>query len=117
MTPKLVTICDHIGRTVIGRVHDESDTTLSLSNPVIIYVQPDPSNGQLKIDSYPYIFVEFIDKTSRDSNVWTFTKTNIVVSNVSLDARIVQQYDALTTAKPAKEEKPSEPKVIKLFED
>jgi len=116
MMPKLVTICDHIGRTVIGRINNENDTTLWLSNPVIIFVQPDPQNGQLKIDSYPYIFVEFIDKNSRDSNVWAFAKTNIVVSDVVLDRRIVDQYDALTTGKPV-EEKQSEPAIIKLFED
>ena len=49
MVPKLVTICDHIGRTVIGRVNNENETTLWISNPVIIHVQPDPKNGQLKI--------------------------------------------------------------------
>ena len=114
--PKLVTICDHIGRTVIGRIHNENESTLWLSNPVIIYVQPDPQNGQLKIDSYPYIFIEFIDKAARDSNVWAFNKTNIVISDVVLDSRIVDQYDALNTAKPVAE-KPADPKVIKLFEE
>ena len=116
MVPTLVTICDHIGRTVIGKLDGENETTLWISNPVIIHVQPDPKNGQLKIDSYPYIFVEFIDKASRDSNVWAFTKTNIVISNVVLDSRIADQYEALTTVKPV-EEKKTDPVVIKLFED
>ena len=116
MVPTLVTICDHIGRTVIGRINDENENTLWISSPVIIHVQPDPKNGQLKIDSYPYIFVEFIDKASRDSNVWAFTKANIVISNVVLDSRIADQYEALTTVKPV-EEKKTDPVVIKLFED
>jgi hypothetical protein len=117
MMPKLVTICDHIGRTVIGRLVDETESVLQLRNPVIIFVQPDPKNGQLKIDSYPYIFIEFIDKGSRDTNVWTFTKASVVVSDVVLDERIVNQYEALTNPPPTEEPKQADPRVIKLFDE
>ena len=41
------TISDHIGRTVVGIVTKEDDKTITINNPVIIHVQPNPQNGQL----------------------------------------------------------------------
>ena len=59
------TIVDHIGRTVVGVVTEENDTTITINNPVIIHVQPNQQNGQLQVQSFPYLFMEFIkgDKT------------------------------------------------------
>ena len=37
-------IVDTIGRTVVGKITDENDTTITLNNPVIIHVQPDQQN-------------------------------------------------------------------------
>lgn len=112
---KIKTIVDHIGRTVIGKVVGEDNGTLTLNNPVIIHVTPNPQNGQLQVQSFPYIFMEFLSKDSRDKNNWTFNKDNIVVSEVELDDKIIMQYDNINT--PAQAAPQGEPEVIKLFED
>jgi phosphoribulokinase len=110
----MITIIDHIGRMVIGQQVNETKTTVTVSNPVIIHVQPNPQTGQLQVQSFPYVFVEFIDKDHRDKNEWSFDKSAIATSNVVLDSKIVEQYNNMISppAAPA-----AEPEVIKLFSE
>lgn len=112
---QIKTIVDHIGRTVIGVEVSQDDKTITLNNPVIIHVQPNPQNGQLQVQSFPYIFMEFITPDSRDKNHWTFNKSHIVLSEVQLDDKIIAQYNNINT--PAPQAPQGEPEVIKLFED
>ena len=112
---KIKTIVDHIGRTVIGTEVSQDETTITLNNPVIVNVQPNPQNGQLQVQSFPYIFMEFLSTESRDKNNWTFNKSHIVLSEVELDSKIIAQYNNINT--PAPQPVQGEPEVIKLFED
>lgn len=120
---KIITIMDHIGRNVIGTLTNETDNTITLSNPVIIHVQPNPQNGQLQVQSFPYIFMEFLTPGTREKNNWTFHKSSISISDVELESKIVAQYNsinALPTGSVSADESSagnSEPEVIKLFED
>ena len=109
------TIIDHIGRTVIGSLVSETETTLTLDNPVIIHVQPNPQTQQLQVQSIPYIFMEFLDTSSREANHWTFTKANIVLADVKLDSKIIAQYEV--SNKPQVQPTQGEAEVIRLFED
>ena len=102
---------DQIGRTVMGNLITTTENTFTVQNPVIIHVQPNPQNGQLNVQAFPYLFIEFINPEDRDKNDWTFNKQNTVTSNVVLDKRIINQYEAIN-----KTQKPEEPEVIKLFE-
>jgi hypothetical protein len=108
-------IIDHIGRTVLGTLESETDTHLTLNNPVIFHVQPNPQTGQLQVQSFPYIFMEVLDPESRTSNFWTFNKDSIVTSNVTFDSKIIAQYNNFNT--PAITPPESEPQVIKLFDE
>ena len=110
---KIKTIIDHIGRTVIGTEVSQDDKTITLDNPVIIHVQPNAQTGQLQVQSFPYVFMEFLTPESRDKNHWTFNKSSVVLSEVELDDKIVAQYNNINTP-PAPV---AEPEVIKLFED
>ena len=115
---KFKTIVDHIGRTVIGTVKKEDTKTITLFNPVIIHVQPDPQSGQLQVQSFPYIFMEFLKDKSKNS--WTFTKTAICTSDVQLDDRIITQDENINNPQPPIQTSPQssqEPEVIKLFDD
>ena len=113
----IITIVDQIGRTVVGKVKEETKTTLTLNNPVIIHVQPNPQNGQLQVQSFPYLFMEFI-KGDKTKNNWTFYKSAIAISDVELDDKIITQYNNINTPAPAAPAAPAaEPEVIKLFED
>jgi|TARA_R110001583_G_scaffold46172_1_gene145076 hypothetical protein len=111
------TIVDHIGRTVVGVIESESKTSLTLNNPVIIHVQPDPQSGQLQVQSFPYIFMEFLK--DKDKNNWTFYKTAICESDVELDDRIITQYENINNPTPPIQEQAAdaEPEVIQLFDD
>ena len=117
---KIKTIIDHIGRTVIGVVVKEDTKTITLHNPVIIHVQPDAQSGQLQVQSFPYVFMEFLK--DKDKNNWTFTKTAICTSDVELDDRIITQYHNINNPQPPIQQPPAtdpgeEPEVIKLFDD
>ena len=110
------TIVDHIGRTVVGVLKKEDTKTITLFNPVIIHVQPDPNSGQLQVQSFPYIFMEFLK--DKDKNNWTFNKTAISTSDVELDERITQQYENINNPKPPIQQEAQEaPEVIQLFDD
>ena len=111
------TIVDHIGRTVVGVIESESKTSPTLNNPVIIHVQPDPQSGQLQVQSFPYIFMEFLK--DKDKNNWTFYKTAICESDVELDDRIITQYENINNPTPPIQEQAAdaEPEVIQLFDD
>ena len=110
------TIVDHIGRAVIGELVSETEETLTLNNPVIIHVQPNPETGQLQVQSIPYIFMEFLDAESRTANHWTFNRSSIVESEVKLDSKIIQQYRGINTPAPQQASQ-GEAEVIRLFED
>ena len=56
----ITTIVDQVGRTVIGVEVKSTKDVLVLNNPVIIHVQPNQQNGQLQVQSFPYLFMEFI---------------------------------------------------------
>jgi len=111
------TIIDHIGRTVVGEAASEDKTTITINNPVIIHVQPDPQSGQLQVQSFPYLFMEFI-KGDKKQNNWTFTKSAISVSDVELDDRILTQYENINNpAPPIQQNTASKDDVVKLFDD
>tara|TARA_R110000824_G_scaffold177098_1_gene356343 strand:- start:69 stop:476 length:408 start_codon:yes stop_codon:yes gene_type:complete len=116
---KIKTIVDHIGRTVVGKITKETKDSITLFNPVIIHVQPDAQSGQLQVQSFPYIFMEFLK--DKDKNNWTFDKSAISVSDVELDERIITQYDNINNPQPpiqeAQQGTGQEPEVIKLFDD
>jgi len=113
---KIRTIVDHIGRTVVGRATKETNATITLFNPVIIHVQPDQQSGQLQVQSFPYIFMEFLK--DKDKNNWTFTKSAISVSDCELDNRILQQYENINNpTPPIQQNTASKDDVVKLFDD
>ena len=111
MKDKHIVLIDHVGRNIIGKLVDENQTTITMENPVILHVQPQQS-GQLEVQTFPVFFFEFIDKANRDKNAWTYTKSNIVTSNVILDDRIISQYEKINM--PPEEPKTTSPKVISI---
>lgn len=120
MKEKIKVIIDHIGRTVIGEELESTETYLTLNNPVIIHVQPNPSTNQIEVQSFPYIFMEFLTTESRTKNYWKFNKQNIVESDVELESRIIEQYKTINNPPKqvvAEDNGPdSDPEVIRLFE-
>jgi hypothetical protein len=63
--------------------------------------------------------MEFI-KGDKDKNNWTFYKTAIATSDVTLDDRIITQYKNINSPQAAADQQPpasSDGDVIKLFDD
>jgi hypothetical protein len=111
----ITTIVDQVGRTVIGVEVKSTKDNITLNNPVIIHVQPNPQNGQLQVQSFPYLFMEFI-KGDKTKNNWTFNKSAIAISDVELDDKIIEQYHNINS--PAKDASGTEEdSVIKLFDE
>jgi len=110
---KHVAIIDQIGRNIIGKLVDETETTLTLNNPVILFVQPEQT-GQIQVQSFPVFFFEFINKESRDQNNWTYNKANIVTSDVVLDDRILLQYEKINTPPVEQPSLTNNPKVVSI---
>ena len=111
----ITTIVDQVGRTVIGVETKSTKDTITLNNPVIIHVQPNTENGQLQVQSFPYLFMEFI-KGDKTKNNWTFNKGAIAVSDVELDDKILEQYKNINSP-PVAETSAEEPNIIKLFDE
>ena len=112
---EIIAIVDQVGRTVVGVETGQTDETLTLNNPVIVHVQPDPQNGQLQVQTFPYLFMEFIEG-DKQLNEWTFHKSNIATSTVKLTPQITAQYHAINNPAPAQPAPAAEADVIKLFD-
>ena len=96
MKEKHTVIIDQIGRTVLGVQESETDTELTLINPIILHFQP-AQNGQLELQVFPLFFFELLDKSKRDQNSWTWNKASIAVSNIELEDGILQRYAQINT--------------------
>ena len=116
MSQEIICIVDQVGRVVVGVETGQTEDTLTINNPVIVHVQPDPANGQLQVQTFPYLFMEFI-KGDKKLNEWTFNKSAIATSTVKLTDQITAQYHAINNpAPPAAPAEPSSDNVIKLFD-
>jgi hypothetical protein len=112
---KVVTIIDHIGRYIVGEVVEETDATLKLKTPVILHVAPHPQTNQLQVQTFPLFFNEFVAKDSSSTNVWSFPKSAIIISDVVLEERLQAQYQGMATPPPVVPA--GDPQVIKLFDE
>ena len=96
---------DQVGRTVIGDLVSEDDSTISLKNPCTIFVQPN-EQGQLQVQTVP---------------TWTFRKNTIIDSDCAehLDDKLKSQYSQIVTtfSAPDAPSEEAEPEVVKLFDD
>jgi hypothetical protein len=104
---------DTIGRTIIGNIVSETDTTISVKNPALVAVQANPQTNQLQLQILPLFFKEFL-ASQTDSTVWVYKKNLITTAEpVNFNAQFVLQYNQLF-APPATQ---GEPSVVKLFDD
>lgn len=112
MSKQHVAIQDQIGRTVIGIIDSETESTITIENPVVLHLELE-GNGQIQVQTFPVFFFELIDKDRRETNKWTYNKANVVLSDVILSENIISQYTKLNTPIP-QITKPSSPNVISI---
>ena len=114
-TKKLIVFLDAIGRTLLGKVASETDTSISIENPSIVHVQPNPANNQLQLQIIPLFFKEFLANRDEDT-VWHFNKNTITLcGETEFAAQFMAQYEHMWTPLPPPE--PKETKVVKLFDE
>jgi hypothetical protein len=113
---KLVKFIDSIGRTILGEEVSSSSSTLNVKNPVMINVFQQ-QNGQMQVQLLPLFFAEFIEASSRaDGSVWSYNPNNIVLGEVNLDSKLIDQYTRIFSGVQAAPTSSGE-SVIKLFDE
>lgn len=122
---KLKIIIDQVGRTIIGELSSETDTTLTIKNPCNIFIQSN-EQGQLQVQTIPLFFREFLTLEGREQGViFTFNKDQITDSNAAktLDIKLINQYNQVMTnfAQPDDAQPegatPESGEVVQLFND
>lgn len=112
---KLTVFLDNIGRTIIGKIVEDKEDTISVENPALVHVQPNVQTNQLQLQILPLFFREFQADKSQ-STVWSFKKDNITTcSDIPFAIQFTSQYEQLFGAAVAPEA--NEPEVVKLFDD
>jgi hypothetical protein len=114
---KVITFIDGIGRTLIGEELELTSTSLKLKNPAMINVAQ-AQNGQLQVQLIPLFFSEFIEESKRsEGSVWTYNTANIVLGEVSVDTRLLEQYTRVVTVTAPTQPQSTDQPVIKLFDE
>jgi len=117
------TFIDNAGRCLFGEVKLDTDSSLTVKNPVMITVQQQ-QNGQMAVQLFPLFFAEFVQPEEGDrSNYFTYSKNAIAIgSDFDIEPRIIDQY--LKIVNPVLEQQQvvndnpqGEPEVIKLFDE
>jgi hypothetical protein len=113
---KLTVFLDNIGRTIIGKVSSETETTLSIENPALVHIQPNAQTQQLQLQILPLFFKEF-QADKNEPTVWNYNKQNITTSNeIKFAFQFAAQYDQLFQA-PVAPNQDSNNEVVKLFDE
>lgn len=119
---KLVVFFDSVGRTVLGEEveNKSSNKILTVKNPAVVHITPNPQTGQLTLQILPLFFKEFLaDKNA--STFWEYKRELITeAQDLVFDFKLQAQYQQLFNTNPAPA--PSQPQgssaeVIKLFDD
>lgn len=114
MKEKQIVFSDHIGRVVAGILVEETETSVTVKNPVIVHVEPQQS-GQLSVHTFPYLFMEIIAPDLRENGTWTFSKNNIAISNIELEPRLAEAVANVNKPKPTIVT-PGDSKIVNLFD-
>jgi len=119
-TNKLTVFLDTIGRTVIGKVTNETDEILSVQNPALVVASSNQQNGQLQLQILPLFFREF-QADRNQSTVWHYKKSNLTLSDdiafvIQFQAQYEQLFGAIPTA-PSSNSPSEDAPVVKLFDE
>lgn len=118
MNQNLKIFLDPIGRIILGNVVSETDTDLSVENPALIHIQPNPQNGQLQLQMIPLFFKELLAQ-SANSPVFSYSKQRICQMNDTQFAdQFINQYNQIANPSAAPKQQPATPgPVVQLFDE
>ena len=94
MSEKIVVILDSVNRTIAGILYEETESVLTIKNPVIINAMP-KQNGQMGLQLIPVFFREVL-KDKNQPCLFTYPKDKIVLTNIEkMEDQIEVEYKAL----------------------
>lgn len=110
---ELTVFLDNVGRTIIGKIQNENESSLTIENPALVHIQANPQTNQLQLQILPLFFKEF-QADKNQATAWTYKKANITVAEpITFAAQFTAQYEQLfAPAQPAAPQK-----VVKLFDE
>jgi len=112
-----ITFIDSIGRTILAEEINRTDTSVVVKNPAMINVAQ-AQNGQLQVQLIPLFFAEFIDASTRsDGTTWTYNLNTVTLGEVSIDARLLEQYTRVFGAAVLAPQEAGGESVVKLFDE
>lgn len=110
----LTVFLDSIGRTIIGTLRSEDETTLTIENPALVHIQASPQNGQLQLQLLPLFFKEFQSNKTAPT-VWNYKKNSITTADpIEFHSQFQMQYTQLFSPPVAPS---SSPEIVKLFDE
>lgn len=121
---KIVAFFDSVSRTIIGEEVESNDKTLTVKDPAVLHLQPNPQTGQLSLQILPLFFKEFLADRG-DDVIISFNKDSVaIVKDPVLDFKIIAQYEQIMSLasqpqpdQPVPGQQPSNEDVVKLFDD
>lgn len=106
---------DHVGHTIVGQIVDSNSKTTKVKNPAVLIASPN-NNGQLSVQLVPLFFKEFIQIEKReDGSVFNYNTDKIVLSEIELEGRLIEQY--VNMFQVAKKQETKEAPTIRLFDE
>ena len=98
---KLITFNDSVQRTIIAEKLTETDTTITVKNPVVINVQPQMNQtgqqtGQMVLQLLPIFFKEFLgDKNASINYKYNRDQITEIDFEGGFDFRLYSQYEQI----------------------
>ena len=115
---EIIVFLDSVSRTLAGVKVSETETTISVENPVIVNAMPN-QNSQMSLQLIPVFFREILDDKNQEC-IFEYQKESIVTSNITnLDKNIEAQYAMLFQPVPVEldENNADGDNVVDLFEE
>ena len=113
----VIVFLDNIGRTILGKKIAETDSQITVENPVLFQAINDPARqNQLQLQLLPLFYREFLaDRTA--ATQWHFNKASITLSEpVPFAFQFLAHYEQIFQNAPIPA--PTAPvDVVKLFDD
>jgi hypothetical protein len=103
----IIVFFDNLGRVVIGVLANESTEQLFVQNPTVLHAQIGEGN-RIQVSLVPAFFREYLSDWNKPL-VFAYNKSAITIeqdstSGAILDEKVMEQYNAVWSARPSREE-------------
>lgn len=112
---ELIVFLDNIGRTIIGKIVEQTEDVLSVENPALVHIEPNRQTNQIQLQLLPLFFREFQNNKTTPT-IWNYKKSNLTLSDkIEFAPQFVAQYEQIFNFVQPTPDKA--PEVVKLFDE